>query len=105
MQDCYQQDNALIRRSNYETLRIEPWGRDSLRVRATINGEIRDDLVSALLPAQEAKADIEINGDAARIRNGAISAEVSSIRQLRGAGGRLFDAVEQPPSERGDQQR
>ncbi len=83
MQYCYQQNNALIRRKNYETLRIEPWGRDSLRVRATVNGEIRDDLISALLPAGEVKADIEIDGDAAVIRNGALAAELSTQGHLR----------------------
>ncbi len=29
--------NALTARSGYETVRIEPWGRDALRVRATVN--------------------------------------------------------------------
>jgi len=31
-----QQDQALICRRQGETLRIEPWGKDSLRVRATM---------------------------------------------------------------------
>ena len=35
-------DNALLFRRLGETLRIEPWGRDSLRVRSTMESEILD---------------------------------------------------------------
>ena len=44
------QDGAAVEwRGRYETVRIEPWGADSLRVRGTIEGEIRDGLPGALL--------------------------------------------------------
>jgi alpha-D-xyloside xylohydrolase len=36
------QSGALIARRMGETLRIEPWGRDSLRVRATMQPAIED---------------------------------------------------------------
>lgn len=34
--------NALIVKNQYETLRIEPWGKDALRVRATKNSQFTD---------------------------------------------------------------
>jgi alpha-D-xyloside xylohydrolase len=41
---------ALDWRGGHETVRIEPWGADSLRVRGTVWQAIRDDLPGALLP-------------------------------------------------------
>jgi hypothetical protein len=49
MKGLRQQDHALICEVSHETVQIEPWGRDSLRVRATMGPEIRDDLPGALL--------------------------------------------------------
>lgn len=43
------QDQALVWNLGHQTVRIEPWGSDSLRVRATENAEIRDDLPQALV--------------------------------------------------------
>ena len=40
MQGFRQQGNVLIWERNHETVQIEPWGRDSLRVRATVGPEI-----------------------------------------------------------------
>jgi alpha-D-xyloside xylohydrolase len=77
MQGFYQQDNALIWESNHETVRIEPWGRDSLRVRATVEPAIRDDLPGALLDPAPTSVQIEIGSERATIRNGAMMAEVS----------------------------
>ena len=59
MQLFRQEGNALVWNLNYETVRIEPWGRDSLRVRATRNPEILDDLPGALLEPEPAEAQIE----------------------------------------------
>ena len=50
MQGFRQQQNGLLWERNHETVQIEPWGRDSLRVRSTISAGIRDDLLSVLLP-------------------------------------------------------
>jgi hypothetical protein len=41
---------ALEWRGGHETVRIEPWGRNSLRIRGTLGQGIRDDLPGALLP-------------------------------------------------------
>src|SRR5690606_30995781 len=67
--------NRLIRRYDSEILWIEPWGENSLRVRATHEGKMpeRD---WALLPVENAKAEINISNHSATIRNGKIRAEV-----------------------------
>lgn len=91
-------DGALIWEQNHETVRIEPWGRDSLRVRATIGAATRDDLPGALLDPAAVAAHIDIGEARATIRNGALTAEISSkglIRFLNAAGEELL--AEEPP--------
>ncbi len=74
-----QEKNALLWQENHETLQIEPWGRDSLRIRSTAGSEIRNDVVSALLaPTSAGEAEITIDQNSAAIRNGKITARVSS---------------------------
>jgi alpha-D-xyloside xylohydrolase len=100
---------ALEWRGGHETIRIEPWGRSSLRVRGTVWQDIRDDLPGALLPAPEgSRAEIELSGEPARITSGGLTAEVSAagrLRFLRARDGRelLAEAVPHfaaPPSRR-----
>ena len=52
-----QEKNALICRRQGETLRIEPWGRDALRVRATMYPAFsgRDWALTEALPEQKAQ--------------------------------------------------
>lgn len=68
---------------NNERLRIEPWGQDSLRVRATVSGHIRDDLLSVLLPPADTVPRLSITEDEATITNGALTAHVSSSGHIR----------------------
>jgi len=81
--------NALIRKFDKELLQIEPYGANSLRIRATQLPSFRDDALSALLPVEDCGAgtdtDININEeeDSACIRNGNITCEVLSIGKLR----------------------
>src|SRR5438552_14009692 len=77
MQGFRQQQNRLLWEHNHETVQIEPWGRDSLRVRSTISAGIRDDLLSVLLPPAETHTQITMGAGGATIHNGAISASVS----------------------------
>ena len=67
--------NTLIFRNNGETVAVTPWGRDSLRVRAALMAEIRDDRFALLDPETEAQ-DIEITLEDERgtLRNGKITA-------------------------------
>jgi len=66
---------ALVIRYAGETIRIEPWGANALRVRATLNAGFQDEHLSALLPAQPAHPTIHLDDDRAWIRHGCIAAE------------------------------
>ena len=73
----FEQDGQnLIWRGAGETLMLTPWGRDSLRVRSVLMGDIADDRF-ALLPPQPVK-DVEIViGEAdASIRVGRLTAQI-----------------------------
>lgn len=72
--DIFQQkENQLIWQGNGETLCIEPWGKDSFRVRSVMMGELID-TDFALLAQEPCKAEIVIAGSEAWIRNGNIKA-------------------------------
>ncbi|HKN99045.1 MAG TPA: family 31 glucosidase, partial [Pseudonocardiaceae bacterium] len=60
----------------HEVLRIEPWGADSLRVRAGQH-RILDDVPGALLPPKPTDADVVVTGETARIGNGAVTGIVT----------------------------
>ena len=76
MEGFRQEANALIVEMRGETVRIEPWGKDSLRVRATMAPAVADGLPGALVEPAPVSAQIEVGPQQAVIRNGAISAEV-----------------------------
>ncbi|EMS69648.1 TIM-barrel domain-containing protein [Ruminiclostridium cellobioparum] len=77
MSDFFSIDgNRLIRRYDSEKLWIEPWGENSLRVRATNEAAVEQE-DWALLHQTTLTAKIEINGDTASITNGRIRAVVS----------------------------
>ena len=72
--------DKLIRKFDNETVWIEPWGDNSLRVRATLLPEMPDNKW-ALLDRQEKENDnlkIEIKNNEASIKNGNISATFTS---------------------------
>ncbi|MFC8450454.1 TIM-barrel domain-containing protein [Kitasatospora sp. NPDC057223] len=87
---------ALEWRARGETLRVEPWGRDSVRVRATPGGALLEDLPGALLerPAH-GEAVVRIEGSTATLVNGAITVRIdgnaldASDPQLHPAAGRI----------------
>lgn len=80
----FSQDDGILRwRGGHETVTVEPWGPDSLRVRGTVQGEIRDDLPSALLEPGASRASIELGEASARVVNGAITAEMTGDGRLR----------------------
>jgi alpha-D-xyloside xylohydrolase len=76
-------DGALEWRGGHETVRVEPWGANSLRVRGTVWQDIRDDQPGALLAPGPARAQIELSTDLARITNGNVTAEISAAGRLR----------------------
>jgi len=79
------QDRALIWQLDHETMRIEPWGTDSLRLRATRGAAIQEDLPGALLPPgpDGSHTVIAIGTDGASIRHGALLAQVSPEGRVR----------------------
>jgi len=88
MQGFRSENDTLIWEQGHETVRVEPWGQDSLRVRATMQPGIRDDagqgpLPGALLEPAPTDAQIEIGEQGATVRNGRIAAEISASGRLR----------------------
>lgn len=73
-------DHCLVREYDGEILRIEPWGPDAFRVRATKSAAFDDVRYSALLPpsdpAARNAAAAEADGDIGTIVNGNIRARV-----------------------------
>ena len=65
-----------------ETLWIEPWGKDSLRVRATKLSEMSGG-DWALIKQDEVHCEIEISQDFAKISNGKITAEVNKYGKIK----------------------
>ena len=99
MEGFRQQQHRLLWERYHETVQIEPWGHDSLRVRSTATAGIRDDLLSVLLPPAETDAQITIAAEGATIRNGALTASISPegiIRFSNTASGAELLAEEQP---------
>jgi alpha-D-xyloside xylohydrolase len=73
--------NRLERRFDSETLRIEAWGANALRVRATQLSRMPEEDWALLPPAPSAPR-ISISGDEASIVNGAIEARVDRTGRL-----------------------
>ena len=72
-----QDGTRLVWRGDGETLVVEPWGPDSLRVRSRIMAPV-EDADWALLPQPEEHARIDIDGTTARITHGGITAVLVS---------------------------
>lgn len=62
----------LLWRGDGETLVVEPWGRDSVRVRAVMTGDVLD-TDWALLPQAATDATVEVDGGTATLRNGRLT--------------------------------
>ncbi|MBR3304375.1 MAG: glycoside hydrolase family 31 protein [Christensenellaceae bacterium] len=76
MQYFRNEGGSLIFRNHGETLMITPWGRDSLRVRSVIMGDIRDDRF-ALLDPGDTDCRITVSESEAEIENGRITARLT----------------------------
>jgi alpha-D-xyloside xylohydrolase len=71
------QCETLVWQFDNEILRIEPWGKDSLRIRSTYLSKILDE-DWALLPPKTQTVGITIDGETAEISNGKISAKIAA---------------------------
>ena len=70
-----QEQNKLIWRTSGETMVVEPWGPNALRVRSVMMGEI-EDTDYALLSPEKTACTIETGHDRASITNGKLTAVV-----------------------------
>ncbi len=71
------EENFLIFRKGGETLRIEPWGKNSLRVRSTMEPEFTGKDWGLTEEIDRGTAEISVAGTGAEIRNGKITAKVN----------------------------
>lgn len=86
MDEFHREGQRLVWKLGHDTLQIEPWGRDSLRLRATTGPAIRDDLApgtDVLLEPARTRAMVDIGIDGAAIRNGALLAQVAPGGRIR----------------------
>lgn len=70
-------NNVLIVKHQYETLRIEAWGKDALRVRSTLYPSFTDNDWALTEEVNGSQAHVEIKEKLAVITNGRISAQVN----------------------------
>ncbi len=99
MKGFFQEGNALLWERNYEKMRIEPWGTDSLRVRASMGTRIQMELPGGLIEQVQGDAQIEIGPEKATIRNGDITAVVlenGDMRFINSAGVTLLEEELRP---------
>jgi alpha-D-xyloside xylohydrolase len=79
----WQDDNRLIRKYDSETIWIEPWGENSLRVRVTRAAHMPTSGEAwALLAPAQTHATITIQGDLATITNGKIKAVLTAMGKV-----------------------
>ena len=90
-----QDGDRLIWRSGGETLLVEPWGRDSVRVRATMMRDITDSDWALLAPDTAAHAvEIAIHDKTATLTNGNIRVELTGRTFHRGPSGHEVSTCE-----------
>ena len=77
-----QKGNALCYRYEAERLVIEPWGENSLRVRATKMAEMPQEDWALLAPETPGTPQITVREDGAEIVNGKLRAELNLIGKL-----------------------
>lgn len=75
--------NTVVRRQEKEILQIEPWGRNSFRVRATQCQKITEEPWSALERQPDCDCNIEMNGKSATLTNGKIRCELMVTGKMK----------------------
>ena len=74
----YEAKNTLVFKKGNETLMIEPWGKDSLRVRSTLERDFLDLPWGLTQKVASCQAKIEKNEQGASITNGRITAKINT---------------------------
>lgn len=75
------EDNKLIYRNDGETVQVEAWGENSIRVRATKKNQFNEE-PWALLPPKACVPEIHIDGKTASFKNGKITASFNCFGWL-----------------------
>ena len=70
--------NALVLKKGIETLMIEPWGRDSLRIRSTLETNFIDRDWALTEKINHGNAKINVDNNGGEIINGKISAKINT---------------------------
>lgn len=83
MQGFRHNANQLFWEGKHEIVQIEPWGRDSVRVRSTFDAAIHDATVNALLPPVPTEVQIALDEQGATLVNGALTVHVSPGGRIR----------------------
>ena len=79
-QTFFEQNGALIARMHGETIRIEPWSGNSIRVRSTLARDLANEELSALVKQDDGgTALIEIGEYSATLTHGRLRAEIAWI--------------------------
>lgn len=73
-------NGALICRENGETIRIDPWLKDSFRVRSGMLSELQGGEI-ALLPTKKCRTQITVSEKQAAITNGKLTALIQIQRE------------------------
>ena len=76
-----EEKGKLVWQEDRHILELQGWGRDSIRVRATMNGGFMD-VPGALLDESGSKAKVEIAGEGAVIKNGLIEGRVTEYGRI-----------------------
>lgn len=69
--------NSLVFIKEHETLKIEPWGKNSLRIRSTVNAEFTKNDWGLTEKVKSSKAKIIIDGQYASVKNGSLEAKIN----------------------------
>ena len=76
-------DQSLTFRDGHEIIEIRPWGKNALRVRATLNPAFSNAEKALMSPADVAAPQIEVTPSGASITNGALRCTVTPLGCLR----------------------
>lgn len=78
-----QKGNRIFRYFDKEILCIEPWGKNSFRVRATQRHQFGEEDISALLPPGECSVSVRESGTDTVLENGKLRCEITRTGKLR----------------------
>ncbi|TCV98356.1 hypothetical protein EDC52_103448 [Biostraticola tofi] len=95
MSELIAEKNRILWHFDQQTLVIEPWGDNSLRVRATCRPELNDKLWALLPPGKQPQSTISQGSESLTLRNGDISATVNCCLKSTGVSVRPWGSARQ----------